>query len=254
MEKLLKVAILEDNIDQLKDRRLILLENSLANVIISATNSSDFIEKVNQEKPDALLLDIELGNNDNMSGLEVAYKLKLPVLFVSGYNPINLKEIETLKREFDFPVDHITKPFTDKDFIKSASKFLKEVVDFYNSKFVYLDFGDSRRNKIPVDSIVFIETETGDSGASNNKRIYFTDRKPETLFNFTLSKIEEKGFDKTQFIAIRSSHRVNVDKILRYNNSSHEIEVEIFKSIGKTELKNLPVSENYRKDVSRFKK
>jgi hypothetical protein len=65
--------------------------------------------------------------------------------------------------------------------------------------------------------------------------------------------MEEKGFDKMQFIQIRSSHRVNADKILRYNNSTHEIEVEVFKTIGKTEIKKLPVSENFRKDVSRFK-
>jgi DNA-binding LytR/AlgR family response regulator len=250
----LKVAILEDNPSLLKDHKQNLEATELVDVVAFATNSTDFLNNENTSKADALLLDIDLGGGSNMNGLEVAYKLKLPVLFVSGHNAANLKEIEKLEIEFDLIVDHITKPFTEKEFIKKATKFFNDVLKAAKSKFVYLDFSDSKRNKISIDTIVFIETETGDSGASNNKRIYFTDRNPETLFNLTLSKIEDKGFDQTQFIKIRSSHRVNADKILRYNNSTHEIEVEVFKSIGKTEIKKLPVSENFRKDVSRFKK
>lgn len=243
----LKVALLEDNKDQLKDRKINLEENGLAKVVVWSTNSSDFIEKVNNEKPDALLLDIDLGN-DSMTGLDVAYKLKLPVMFVSGHNAKNLKDIESLQREFDFPVEHITKPFTDKDFIKTATRFLKEVNEQLKAAFIYLDFKDSKKNKIATDSIVYLESETGNSGASNNKRIYFTNRKPETLFDFSFSKMESQGFDNNLFVQTHKSFRVNAEKIKRYNNN-HTVDVEVMNENGKKEVKQIPVSENYQKPI-----
>lgn len=243
----LQVAILEDNKDQLKDRKMNLEENGLAKVVLWATNSNDFIEKVNKEKPDALLLDIDLGN-DSMTGLDVAYKLKLPVMFVSGNNDKKLKDIESLQREFDFPVEHITKPFTEKDFIKTATRFLKEVNEQIKSAFVYLDFKDTRKIKIAVDTIVFLESETGNSGASNNKRIYFTDRKPETLYDFSFSKMSELGFDTNYFVQTHKSFRLNITKHRGYNNN-HTISVEVMNEFGKMEVKSIPVSENYQKHI-----
>jgi DNA-binding LytR/AlgR family response regulator len=249
----LKFAILEDSPLLLKSLEEDLAETQLVEVIVRATNSTEFLEKIKSTKADALVLDIDLGG-DSMTGLDIATNLKLPVLFVSGKTRDFYQGIEELNINSSMPVEHISKPITLDKLKKILPKFINEINSINRAKFIRLDFSDSKQNKIAIDTIVFIETETGNSGASNNKRIYFTDRNPETLFNFSLTKIEDKGFDKTQFIQIRSSHRVNADKIIRYNNSTHEIEVEVFKSIGKTEIKKLPVSENFRKDVSRFKK
>ena len=230
-----------------------LAETQLVEVIVRATNSIEFLEKINATKADALVLDIDLGG-DSMTGLDIATNLKLPVLFVSGKTRDFYQGIEELNINSTIPVEHISKPITLDKLKKILPKFINEINAINRAKYIRLDFSDTKQNRIAIDTIVFIETETGNSGASNNKRIYFTDRNPETLFNFSLTKMEDKGFDKTQFIQIRSSHRVNADKIIRYNNSTHEIEVEVFRSIGKTEIKKLPVSENFRKDVSRFKK
>lgn len=249
----LKVAILEDNQMLLKSLEEDLEETQLVDVIVIATNSKEFFEKLKSHKVDALILDIDLAG-DSMNGLDIANLLKLPVLFVSGKTIEFNSGIEELNLNLSIPVEHITKPITSSKLSKILPKFINEIKSINLAKFVRLDFKDRKQNKIPIDTIVYIETETGNSGASNNKRIYFTDRNHETLFNFSLSKMDELGFDKTQFIQIRSSHRVNVDKILSYNNNSHEIEVEVFNSITKTEIKRLPVSENFRKDISRFKK
>jgi DNA-binding LytR/AlgR family response regulator len=229
-----------------------LTETQLVEVIVSATNSTEFLEKINTTKADALVLDIDLVG-DSLTGLDIATNLKLPVLFVSGKTRDFYQGIEELNINSTIPVEHISKPITLDKLKKILPKFINEIHAMNRAKYILLDCCGIKQNKIAIDTIVFIETETGNSGASNNKRIYFTDRNPETLFNFSLTKMEEKGFDKMQFIQIRSSHRVNADKILRYNNSTHEIEVEVFKTIGKTEIKKLPVSENFRKDVSRFK-
>lgn len=248
MDKL-KIAILEDNEILLKERKRDIEDSDLAKVIIWSTNSSDFLKKINETKPDALFLDIDLGNSDNMTGIEVAYLLKLPVMFVSSYNGQNLKDIEKLQSEFDIPVEHITKPFTEKEFLKIASIFLKKIKNQFNLSFVYLNLKDSPRTKIEVESIVYLESETGKSGASNNKRIFFTNRKPDTLIDFSFSKMGEIGFDMNQFIQIHKSYRFNVNKYNSYNVNNHTLLVEVMNDSGKKVTVHLPVSENYRKEV-----
>ena len=247
----LKVAILEDNPHLLKDLKESLEETTMVEVVAYASNSNEFLEKVGFSKPEALLLDIDLGG-DSMNGLDIATKLKLPVLFVSGKTIEFNHGIEELNMNSAIPVDHLSKPITSEKLKKILPKFITAIRAIKEAKYVFLDFATSKRNKIPIDSIVYIETDTGNSGASNNKRIYFIDRKPEILYNFSLSRIEEKGFDATQFIKIKSSYRVNADKIIRYNNN-HKIEVKVVSEAGNLESKELPVSENFRKYVRRFK-
>ena len=249
----LKVAILEDNQRLLKSLEDDLVETQLVEVIVSSTNSNEFLEKVQSTQPEALILDIDLAG-DSMNGLDIARLLKLPVLFVSGKTPEFNSGIEELNLNSVLPVEHITKPITVDKLKKMLSKLISEINSANRAKFIRLDFQGSKQNKIAVDTIVFLETDTGKGGASNNKLIYFTDRPPETLCNFSLSRIEDKGFDKTQFIQIRSSHRVNADKIIRYLDRSHEIEVAVYKTTGQTEIMMLPVSENFRKVVRQFKR
>ncbi len=249
----LKVAILEDSPLLLKSLEEDLIETQFVDVIIRATNSTEFLEKIKVLNVDALILDIDL-SGDSMSGLDIAGILKLPVLFVTGRAINFYQSIEELNINSKMPVEHLSKPITLEKLKKILPKFINEISAINRSEFIRLDFGDNKQNKVPIDTIVFLESETGKSGESNNKRIYFTNRKPETLFNFSFTKMEEKGFFNTQFIKIRKSHLVNADKILNYVNNTHEIEVEIFKSTGKTEIIKLPVSENYRKDISHLKK
>lgn len=252
MEKL-KIAILEDNKEQLKDSKQITEATGFADVVAWATSSEEFLEKVMQTRPDALLLDIDL-NGDSMSGMDIAYKLKLPVMFVSGHNAKYLKEIESLRRDFDFTVDHITKPFTENDFKKAFSLFVKDINTTIKLNFAFLDFSNSRRNKVCIDTIVCLCADKAVGSTSNNKQIFFTDRNPEILIDFSFSNMEEKSLTKTQFITIHKSFRVNAEHIRRYNKDTHEIEVEVYKSHGKMETKKLPVSENYRNEVTLLKK
>lgn len=192
-----------------------------------------------------LFMDIDLGN-DSLSGIEVANKLKRPVLFISGNNAAYLRDIEHLKREFDFPVDHITKPISEDIFVKTLKRFFAEVQSFHQRQFVHLDFKDTKRTKIEMNDIVHICTEKDKGAASGNKVIYFTNRKPEVLIDFEFVTMEQKGFSSNQFLKIHTSFRVNVNRIDTYNKSTHHIEVTAVNTTGKLEKMMLPVSENYR--------
>ncbi len=247
----LKVAILEDSPMLLKSLEDDLEETQLVEVVVRATNSTEFLEKTNSTKPEALILDIDL-LGDSMNGIDIANKLKLPVLFVSGKTKEFNLGIENLDMDTTNPVFRITKPITLSKLKMILPKLISAINAINKAQFVRLDFNDSKRNKIAIDTIVFIETETGNSGASNNKRIYFTDRKPETVIDFSFSKMEEKGFDKCKFIITHKSYRLNIDKCLKYNND-HIISVEVMNENGKLEIKKIPVSENYRKSILQMK-
>jgi DNA-binding LytR/AlgR family response regulator len=248
----LRVAILEDDKLLLKNLKSSLEETALVEVVEYASSSSEFIAKVKESNPEALLLDIDLGS-DSMSGIDVANMLKLPVLFVSGKTVEFNSAIEELNLNLPVTIQHITKPITVDKLSKILPKLINDINSLNRSQFVWLDFKGSTKNKISIDTIVYIETETGASGASNNKRIYFTNRVPETICNVSLKRIEDIGLDPKKFVFVRSSHRVNIDKILKYEISSHEVLVEVCSIAGKTECKRLSVSENFRKQLRMHK-
>ena len=188
-----------------------------------------------------------------MTGMEVAFELQLPVLFVSSNTAQYIKEIEKLKRDYDLCVDHITKPYTEWEFLKSTERFLKEVSFFAKEEYVHLDFGSSKRNKIALMSIVFLEADKANGALSNNKTIHFTHKKSENLIDFSFTKMEEKGLLKSQFITIHKSFRVNKDHIKYYDKKGEVIAVDVYETTGKLVTKFLPVSENYAPDVKQFR-
>lgn len=249
----LKVAILEDNKQLLKDLKQNLEETGLVEVEAWATNSDEFLEKVKQSNPDALLLDIDLGG-DSMNGLDIANNLRLPVLFVSGKTEKFYQGIADHNLNSEYTVQYITKPITIEKLKKILPKFINEITALSKAQFVHLNFGDTGQNRISIDTIVCICTNKANGAESNNKQIFFTNRKPEILIDFSFSKMEEKGFSKNLFITTHKSFRVNAKNDWHYNKQTHEIEAKVFKSEGKTEIKLIPVSENFRNEVKRLLK
>lgn len=244
----LKVAVLEDSKLLLKDLINNLEKTLLVEVVAYATTSEDFIEKVKSKSPEALLMDIDL-SGDSMSGLDIANLLKLPVLFVSGKTKEFFDGIEDLDMNSSITVSHISKPITEEKLKKILPKFIDEVRLKSNQKFITLNFGD-KKNKIAIDNIVCICADKAKGAKSGNKEIFFTDRKPEILIDFSFMQMAEKGLSENKFIVIHKSDRVNVDKILSYNKKTHEIEVAVYKLAGQTELKKLDVSETYLKNLN----
>lgn len=243
----LKVALLEDSKALLKELKQSLEDTGLVEAIAYATNSEEFIEKVQDAKPEALVLDIDLAG-DTRTGIEVAYKLALPVLFVSGKTTEFNNKIESLDVQFDFIVDRIGKPYSQENLRKKLNKFIAAIRATDQEKHIILDLLNCGRTKIELNSIVFI-TSVGED--SNNKTIYFKDRKPETLIDFTLKKRDEYGLDKSQFIETHKQYCVNRNHIAR-QISVAEIEVDFMSTNGQLAKKQIPVSENYRSAVQKI--
>lgn len=244
----LKVAVLEDSKLLLKDLVNNLEKTQLVEVVAFSTTSEDFIEKVKANAPEALLMDIDL-SGDSMSGLDIANLLKLPVLFVSGKTKEFFDGIEDLDMNSSITVSHISKPINEDKLKKILPKFIDEVKSKSNQKFVFLNFGD-KKNKIDIDTIVCICTDKENGARSGNKVIYFTDRKPGVLIDFSFNLMAEKGLNENKFIIIHKSDRVNVDKIINIDKKTHEIEVVVCSEMGVAVIKKLYVSENYLKNLN----
>lgn len=244
----LKVAVLEDSKLLLKDLINNLEKTQLVEVVAFSTTSEDFIEKVKANAPEALIMDIDL-SGDSMSGLDIANLLKLPVLFVSGKTKEFFDGIEDLDMNSSITVSHIRKNISHENLKKVLQKFIEEVRLKNNQKFVYLNFGD-KKQKIEIDSIVCICTDKENGARSGNKVIYFTNRKPGVLIDFSFNQMAEKGLSENKFIIIHKSDRVNLDKIISTDKKTHEIEVVVYSEMGVTVIKKLYVSENYLKNLN----
>lgn len=238
--KKLKVAILEDSKLLLDDLKADIEKTDLLEIVFCSQTSEDFIEKAKSSHLDAVLLDIEL-NGDSMSGIDVSHKLGLPTLFISGKTREFLSEIEDVTFSLDVPVGHILKPINARKLEKVLPKFIAEVGRYTKSiaKQVITIRVDREWEKIKQEDIVFIETITD---GSNNKTIYFTNRKPGTLHNFSFSKMEEKGFDLDLFVEPHFSYRVNKNYVELYDGERLRLTFNDGSSEQKT--KKIPVSDS----------
>ncbi len=235
------VAVLEDNRDLLKQLTLDLKASEQANVLIAESDSREFIKKVeNDNRIDLLILDIEL-EGQNTDGIEVALILKKPVLFVSGKSVHFISQIEDINLDSDFPVDSIMKPATPDKLKKAIKKIGSEIEWLEKQFYVHIKIGDQIR-KINQLSVVFIETI---SDGSNNKKIYFIDEKPTTLFNFSFAKMIEKGFNEDLFIKTHSSYRVNKNHVKNTNLLEKKLIVEFINDSAVLTNKTIPISDNY---------
>lgn len=245
-----RLAILEDNAKQLDRLEAYLTQIPNVQIVLKSRNSDHFFEELADAHPDILVADLDLGN-DSMSGMEVAQELKIPVFFASINTADYVENIEHLKRDAGICVDHITKPFTEKQFAKSFKRFLQEVSLFAQLQYVYLDFNKTKRNSISINDIVYLCADKQAGSESNNKQIHFIDRPSENLIDFSFSKMEEKGLLKSQFLTIHKSFRVNRKYIKCYHRKTESIEITVYDSSGKTKSQQLPVSENYQSVIKK---
>lgn len=222
----LRVAVLED--DEVMLGQLVHWLKGMENVEV-VTSSNDAIEfkgRVRIKAPDALLLDIEV-NGDERAGLDLAEEFALPVLFISGHTGENLKKIEQIQRIREhMPVEHLTKTY-DEAGLKQAISRLSRLMDLLGlDKPIPIKL---KRNgealMVPPDRIVFIEVHPdAREAASQNKRIHFTDRPPETLANITLEKVVGTTLPDHVFVQISSKCVVNRKKILQKGRDGLKVE------------------------------
>lgn len=239
----IKIAILEDDPDLLKDLKKDFEKSGLLEVIACATKSRDFIEKVKTANPDAIAVDIEL-SGDSMNGVDVANKLQLPTLWVSGNTRDYIDRIVELNLKPAVITEILNKPITDSKIKGILPKFVERVLDKKRKRTVPLKISGEGVIMLEINSIVYLTTGSESSG---NREIYFNNRPPGILINYPLKKVEEWDTEKT-FLKITGSELVNKKNVAIYLPPA-ELEVHFIDKGGKEVKKRLHISEGFQPDV-----
>jgi DNA-binding LytR/AlgR family response regulator len=235
----LKVAILEDDKTLLKEAKLSLEESGLVEVIFCSFDSNDFFTKLENNKVQALVLDIDLAGH-TLTGIEVAAKCKLPVIFRSGQTDKFNSKIEDVSHFYDFPVERLKKVCSEEATRNVLKKFIKQVESFEKSKKVTLNLVGKKSTSLNTDNIVYLTTT--DAGPSN-LMLYFNDREPEIATDLPFNKLIEKGFPMDLFKEIHRSYYVNIDKIKEYIKPTNFI-VEVINKKGQLIDMELKIAED----------
>ena len=201
----LKLLLLEDENYTRKFIKKLVTESSINFEIFDTANGEEAIAIVREHCPHIALLDIELGENESLNGLEVARLIKninpkIQFVFITGYSKYVLDSFSV------HPYDYILKPID----IKKTMNTLNTLGDL-----IYLNENGSvssekiiikNRNEtifILLNEIIFIETQHRGTIIHCENGIY---PNSETLVNI------EKQLDK-RFIKTHKSFIVNKNKI-----------------------------------------
>ncbi len=229
-----KVLIVEDNPLTSQDLKEIIQEQGMQ-VTQVAKNKSEAIASLNQDKPDILLVDINLKDGDD--GVELVEELdqseKYPVIYLTANS-----DKETVNRALKTrPASYLTKPYDDRDVIIAIelafNNYCKQVINSPIApqvSFIFLKAGN-RFEKVNLGDIQYMQAE-----GSYTK--FFTNQKEYTLsgnLNNTSVKIGHPSF-----IRIHRSYVVNIDNITGIDSD--------YVFIGET---NLPISRSYKEEVSK---
>lgn len=240
---LLKVAVLEDNFDFLKEMVDNLSRTGLVEVIVKEQHSEKFISEVKEKKPEILLLDILL--DDSINGIQVAQILKLPVIFLSGAKKDFSESIESLKTNESFPPVEEYGKIPDVERLKILlKKFIPRVREFqqtiqfpnsdkYKSEYLFVKTANAKSERIAFDQIAFIRTCDKEK---RDKEIHTVNSTVIIAKNITLPELLEH-LPSNQFIQVNTSEIVNLNHVTKLIETD-SIGVEILKSTIEISLGN----------------
>ncbi|MCM8804300.1 MAG: response regulator [Candidatus Omnitrophica bacterium] len=130
-----KILIIEDDVDMIEVMKVVLQKGNY--VVITAFDPEEGFQKIKEEKPDLLILDVMFGSEQKTKGFDFAYKMKqdkelakIPILMITavnikypqfGFSPETDKEY--------LPVDDfIDKPVQPEALLKKVEELLKQKV------------------------------------------------------------------------------------------------------------------------------
>ncbi len=202
----IKLAIVEDEIIIAKTIVLALETLGYASVGI-AGKYKDAIEMITQNKPDLVLLDINLGNKKD--GIDLAFEIKkrfnTPIIFITANSdPATISRAKEIN-----PLAFLVKPFTQNDLFSAIEIGWNNFNAIVNSnlnppKYAVLKVGPAYK-KIVFDDIVYLEKD------KHYFDIYLISGK-KLLVRYTTSEMIAL-LPAKQLIKINKSHIVNVRHI-----------------------------------------
>ncbi len=237
MNSTIKIGIVEDEL-LIAEKIKTILTNIGYNICEPVTNFDDAIDMIHAEKPDMLLLDINIDGKKD--GIDIASyvneKFELPFIFLTANSDAaSIQRAKEVK-----PLAYLVKPFTKDELYTSIeiafnnysqlkNTGTEKTVSSKQKDFIFIR--DSHRFiKIMFDDIVYIESQ------ENYVKVFTTDKKNaivRSTFNDFLSQLPSQKFTRT--------HR------------SFAVQFGLIEKIDPTEVAaygfKIPVSNTYRKEL-----
>lgn len=235
-----KTLVIED--EELSQQGLLkLLENfSEIDVIGTADNGIEAVEKINELRPDLIFLDIQMPGK---TGFEVLQDIDyLPiVIFTTAYDEYALKAFETNS------IDYLLKPIEDDRLAKAIDK-LKKITnntdDPFENKINNLleqlqnQQGTLSRIHIKVgDEVLFVNLKDTFYFKADNKYTSIFTFDDEYILNDSLASLEERLPDN--FIRIHRGYIINMDHLKKLKKWFGGKYIAVLNDKNKTEV---PVS------------
>ena len=214
----MKVLVVDDELAA-RERLTVMLEELEVGVAGQASNGMEAIEQVASQRPDVILLDIEMPEVD---GFDVVRHLQEPkplVIFQTAYDEFALKA-------FDHEaVDYVIKPVTLERLERALERAARRMQEAHATPApeilerlrttlsrtnnarrprVLVREGKSRR-LLPLREILFFQLEDGLVEAHTESRSYLTD--------YTLPELETRTGDS--FSRVNRSELINLDHVHR---------------------------------------
>ena len=212
--------------------------------IIEAGNGIEAIEKIKNENPDIVFLDIQMPGLDGFGVInEIGVEDMPSVVFVTAYDQYAINAFDVNA------VDYLLKPFDKERFSKSFHRVMEEIkskkrktddlkmilTELKKEKKYLERFLVSVGSKyffVAVREIIFI--------SSAEKYVELHTAKGKYLLRDTMNNVEE-SLDPEKFARVHRSYIVSIDQVLEMQPWSHGDYIALLKSGEK-----LNVSRRYR--------
>lgn len=213
-------------------------------VIDEAENGIEAVEKINEQKPDLIFLDIQM---PGMNGFEVLQNLNyMPiVIFTTAFDEYALKAFETNS------IDYLLKPIEEERLAKAVGKLNKfasgddKKTEFDSNITALLNEIRNKQEKLSRihikigDEIIFVNTGDIFFFKADNKYTSICTFDNEYIINDTLASLEEKL--PQNFIRIHRGFIINTDHLNKLKKWFGGKYIAVMKDKKKTEI---PVSRN----------
>src|SRR5690606_3871253 len=235
----LRVVVVDDEEPARMAVRAALERVGGAIVIAECRNGFDAVKAVSDDRPDVVLLDVQMPKLDGFEGLELVGRT-VPVVFVTAYDEFALRAFEV------HAVDYLLKPFTDERLAEALVRVRARIegpsaaeapdpaviADAARPPGQPLDRvvirDGARVHVVPVDRIDYVEAQ--------DDYVAFHTAGRTLLKEQTLAGLEAR-LDARRFVRIHRSYLLNIDRLSRVELYAKDSRIAIL-----TDGTQLPVS------------
>ncbi len=207
---MIKILIADDE-EHVREELSYIVESTPGFEVLSiAKSGTQVLSALNEQRPDLLLLDIEM---PGMNGIEIGNILKMMqdppyIIYVTAYDHYALDAFNV------DAIGYILKPISEKN-VKSKLDLIKRMIESGSDQKGRLSSKDIVSNKIVYkvdDRYIFLEQSDLLYAYAKDREVYLRMRDKEYHYNQSLSKLESK-LNPGKFFRCHRNFIVSIDEI-----------------------------------------